>query len=196
MAFMVDPNAPTTGGGGGKRRPEVRPGKKLVWCADIEYGKSNAGNDKIDTRWCVVDDPEGGSDVRGLFYDTLTLSDRAAWRVQQLAKALGQTAPWDAMDFEATWGVLTRRPVWVTLVNDTYNGKTRVKVQEFSLYGGEVTDAMEDIINEAEQWCREGKKKRAASGGGGAAGGGAPYTGGGAYGGGGAAVEQDEDIPF
>jgi hypothetical protein len=194
MAFMVDPNAPSTGGGGGgKRRPEVRAGKKLVWCADIEYGRSNAGNDKIDTRWCVVDDPEGGADLRGLFYDTLTLSERAAWRVQQLAKALGQTAPWDAMDPEATWAVLTRRPVWVTLVPDTYNGKTRVKVQEFSLYGGEVTEAMEDIINEAEQWCREGKAKRAANGGGGRGGAqtqGTPYTGSGGH------VEQDEDIPF
>jgi hypothetical protein len=189
MSFMVDPSAPATGGGGGKRRPDVRPGRKLVWCADIEYGKSNAGNDKIDTRWCVVDDPEGsGADVRGLFYDTLTLTQRAAWRVQQLAKALGQTAPWDALDGEATWSVLTRRPVWVTLAEETYNGKTRVKVQEFALFGGEVTEAMEDTINEAEQWCREGKAKRAAGGGGG----GRPAPGGGAGGG----YPQDEDIPF
>jgi hypothetical protein len=186
MSFMVDPSAPATGGGGGKRRPDVRPGRKLVWCADIEYGKSNAGNDKIDTRWCVVDDPEGsGADVRGLFYDTLTLTQRAAWRVQQLAKALGQTAPWDALDGEATWSVLTRRPVWVTLAEETYNGKTRVKVQEFGFYGGEVTEAMEDTINDAEKWCREGKNKRAAAGGGS----GAVAQAAGGY-------AQDEDIPF
>lgn len=184
MSFVIDPNAPQQGGGGGgKRRPEVRPGKKLVWAADIEYGKSNSGNDKIDVRWCVVDDPDGGQDVRGLFYDTLTLTARAAWRVQQLAKALGQTAPWDALDAEATWGVLTRRPVWVTLTEETYNGKTRVKVQEFSRFGDEVNDAMEDTINEAEQWCREGKAKRAANGGG------RPATTQGA-------APQDEDIPF
>ena len=189
--MIIDPNAPNTGGGGGKRRPEVRAGKKLVWAAALEYGTSNANNKKFDVRWVVVEDPDGGTDVRGLFYDTYTLTQAAAWRVQALAKAVGQRTSWDAANADATWQVISRCPVWVTLVPETYNGKTRVKVSEVSLFGGEISEAMEDIVNEAEQWCRDGVAKRRQQGG--AAGGASAYN---AQPGGGLPDIEDGDIPF
>ena len=179
MSFIINPDAPS-GGGGGKRRPEARAGKKLLWAASIEYGKSNAGNDKIDVRWVVVDDPDGGTDTTAFVWDTFTLTEKAAWRLQNLARALEQRTSWDASDEDATWGIVSRVPVWAELVADTYNGKTRMKVNSYTVFGGEVTDEMEAMVNEAEAWCRAGKAKNAGRSGGSAA----------------AGVAQDEDIPF
>lgn len=190
MAFTINPNDADAAGNGGNRgssnrRPDVRAGQKHAALVGMTYGESRAGNVKIDTCWMVVDDPDGGTDVRGLLFDTFTLTQRAAWKLQQVAQALGQRASWDAEDEEATWKVLSQRPVLVEVAMEPkYNGDgERAAVQRYSTSSVSVDDAMDAQLGEAERWYTEWRKKK---------------TGGGrtSRSGGGGAAYQTDDIPF
>lgn len=192
MAFTINPNdagAAGSGGSGGSsnRRPDVRAGQKHVALVGMSYGESRAGNVKIDTCWMVVDDPDGGSDVRALLFDTFTLTQAAAWKLQQVAQALGQRASWDAEDEEATWKVLSQRPVLVEVAMEPkWNGDgERAAAQRYSTSSVTVDDAMDAQLGEAERWYTEWRKKKA--------GGGRQSR---SRSGGGGAAYQTDDIPF
>jgi len=191
MAFTIDPNEADNGagrsGGGGNRRPDVRPGQKHVALVGMAYGESRAGNVKIDTCWMVVDDPDGGTDVRGLLFDTFTLTQRAVWKLQQVAQALGQRASWDAEDEEETWKVLSQRPVLVEVAMEPkWNSDgERPAVERYATSSVQVDDAMDQQLGEAERWYTDWQAKRASGGGGGRS-----VRAGGGYAG------NDSDIPF
>ena len=191
MAFEINPNAADNGatgngrGGGGNRRPDVRAGMKHAALVGMTYGESKAGNVKIDTCWMVINDPDGGTDVRGLLFDTFTLTARAAWKLQQVAQALGQKSSWDAEDEEATWKVLAQNPVLTEVAMEPkWNGDgERAAVQRYSMSDVEVDEACGAQLEEAEEWHADWRKKRST----GSTGSSAAATGG-AY--------ANSDIPF
>jgi hypothetical protein len=162
MSFVVDPSAYQQKGGG---RPNVRDGKKLLWLCGLKYGTSMAGNTKIQVCYVVVEDPDGGQDVNALVWDTFTLTDRAAWKLQQYAHALKLQSSWDALDQEETWEALQKRPVWGTVATEPKrNGEgTMGRVERYSPWGGEVDDKHESAVTEAEAWYRNWVKKGSSS---------------------------------
>lgn len=197
MAFTIDPGAAGAGdngkrsAAGGNRRPDVRAGMKHAALVGMTYGESRAGNAKIDVCWMVVDDPDGGTDVRGLLFDTFTLTQRAAWKLQQVAQALGQRSSWDAEDEDATWKVLSQRAVQIEVAMEPkYNGDgERAAVQRYSTSSVQLDDAMDAQLGEAEKWYTEWKAKRAG-------GSSRSSRSGAAYGGAAADSYDTGDIPF
>lgn len=172
MALMIDPNAEPKEGGG-NRRPDCRAGQKILWLAGMKYGTSRSGNAKIDTCWAVVGDPDGGKDEGAIVFCTFTLTQRAAWKIAQVARATGAGSSFDAEDAEATWNALSARPVEAKVeLKPKYSGEgTRPEIARFERFTGESDDAMEAIVNKIEEWYNEWSSKQP-----------------------GAAV--DEDIPF
>ena len=190
MAFTINPNDAAAGGNGGtrsssNRRPDVRAGRKHVALVGMTYGTSRAGNAKIDACFMVVDDPDGGVDVRALVWDTFTLTQAAAWKLQQVAQAVGQRASWDAEDEDATWKVLSQRPVLVEVAMEPkYSGQgERAAVQRYGPSAVELAGEIDQQLGEAEKWYAEWSKSRA--GGGGRSGGSSA-----------SAAFQSDDIPF
>ena len=182
MSFSIDPTAYDPEKGGGSSRPDVRPGKKLLWCAGIKYGKSMAGNTKIDACFVVADDPKGGLDNGALVWDTFTLTQRAAWKLQQAAQAMKCKQAFNAEDKDETWDVFRECPVWADIrVVPKHNGDgTRGEVQRYTRWDGNPSDAMVALVEAADKWYREwtgrqsGTARRSVS----------------------AAPPQDDDIPF
>jgi hypothetical protein len=158
MAFMIDPGQGNSTEGASQRtsRPDVRAGRKVLWAAGIQYGTSRAGNKKVDVCWVVVDDPDGGHDVGALVWDTLALTQSALWKVQILARAVGQKTSWDAENEEAMWEVVSRRPIVAEIeIEPKYSGEgTRGKVAKMHPFGGEPTDEQEKVAVEGEEWHR------------------------------------------
>lgn len=195
MAFEVNPEGYQDKGG--PRRPDVRAGEKLLWLAGLQFGKSQAGNVKIDACFVVVGDNDGGTDVGGLVWTNFTLTQTAAWKLQQVSVALQQRGSWNAEDPKEAWEVLSKRPVIADIsVQPKHSGDgTRPNIERFKVFGGDISEGMEATVNAAEQWYTEWKAKKAQGGGGRATGGG---YGGGGYGGGrgGGYGGHDDGIPF
>jgi hypothetical protein len=169
MAFVINPSEGENGNGGGGSdrtpRPEVKEGKKLVWAAGCNWGTSQAGNVKIGVRFVVVDDPPDGTDVRGYVWETFTLTQSAAWKLQSMARAVGQKEPWDAEDQDETNSVITHAPVWVTISQEKGNdGVVRPRIDgSFTTFAGELTDAMEKVVVEAEEHHNSANKMKGGS---------------------------------
>lgn len=192
MAFTINPSEYTaSGGGGGNRRPDVRDGQKVLWLAGIKLGQTRNGDGKIDACFVVVADPDGGSDVRGLVWETFPLTQRAAWKLQQVSQALGQRASWTADDPDAAWEVLSRRPVLADVRTEPKRSGdgTVAVVGRFHPFTEEVTEDMESIATEAEGWHRDWSRKRDGYG---SSSQGSGYSSGGGY----APSQQGDDIPF
>jgi len=187
MAFEVNPEGYEDKGG--PRRPDVRAGEKLLWLAGMTFGKSQNDNVKIDACYVVVGDNDGGQDVGGLVWTNFTLTQTAAWKLQQVSVALQQRGSWNAENPKEAWDVLSKRPVIADIsVQPKHSGDgTRPNIERFKPYGGDVTEGMEAVVNAAEGWYTEWSRKKAQGGGGRSAG----PTGG--YGGG---APADDGIPF
>lgn len=184
MGFSVNPNEYNDS----QRRPDVRSGDKLLWLIGMKYGTTQRNDPKIDACYvCVADNAAEGSDVGGLVWDTFTLSQAAAWKLQQVSVALGQKSSWDAEDRKEAWEVLSKRPVVATIYTKpkrTGDG-TRANVERFKLFGGDITEEMERVVNEGERWYVEWSRKQSH---GGSGSGRARASSGGGYG--------NDDIPF
>jgi hypothetical protein len=166
MAFTINP---TNGDAGGtpspSRRPTLTPGSRTMWICGVDFGTSQAGNAKIDVRLVCVDDGGDGSEIGAYTWDTFTLTDAAAWRMAQAARALHQSDQFDAEDKAVVDEILRRRPMVVELVEETWNGKTRVRPAgvAYQPHQGEIPDAWEDTVQAGEEWHEGGKAKRSGS---------------------------------
>jgi|7_EtaG_2_1085326.scaffolds.fasta_scaffold00045_22 hypothetical protein len=160
MALIINPTEEGNSGGGGERRPKVRAGSKVLWAAGTKWGESKAGNVKIDVRFLCVEDPDGGKDVGGFIWDTFTLTERAAWKLSQFARAANVGEPWDAEDETATDNVLMSSPIMVQCEDEAgLDGAMRVRCQRYSTWGGEITDEMEAMLAKAEDFHMQGQIK-------------------------------------
>lgn len=179
MSFTINPGN-DSGGGGGSRH--VRAGRKLLWAAGVDFGTSKAGNDKIDVRFVCVQDPDGGTDVGAQVWETFSLTQRAAWKIEKFAKAVNQMEPISSDDKDAIADMLIARPVWSEVTMETRtNGDERPRPNDYAAYEGEISDSMDAQVREMEAWHIKGKER----------------FGGGAGGGGNARpVGTDDDIPF
>ena len=159
MGFVIDPSKEDSneGGGSSTRRPDVRAGDKVLMCAGIKYGTSQKGNPKIDVCWVCVEDPDGGQDVSGLVWDTFTLTEAAAWRLQQAAKALGQTAAWDAEDKSTTLDVFMAGPVKaeIRIVPKWSGDGNKADVAKYFSWSGNNISDLDPIAIAAENWYKE-----------------------------------------
>jgi len=172
MAFMVQPDGADGSGENGERgprRPDCRAGAKVLAFCGMMYGKSAAGNDKIDACWVVIDDPDGGQDVGALVFDTFTLTERAVWKLQQVSGALGQQSSWDVEDQKATWEVFAQAPVKATIkIEPKYSGDgTRPSVDRYSRSAFKITKEVDELIANTEKWYSDWKKKKQQQSGGG-----------------------------
>ena len=184
MAFTINPKDDENNTGGGTSRPILTAGKRTMWVCGVDFGTSRAGNKKIDVRMVCVDDMEkDGAEVGAYCWDTFTLTQAAAWRLGQAARALGQRDQFDAENEELMDEILRRSPVVVSLEGEEYNGKTKVRPQHYAAHQGEIPETWEDAVEKGEKWHEDGKRKRA-SGGSGGGGGLAPVA------------PSDDEIPF
>lgn len=189
MAFIIEPDQDGgnngSGGGGKKRRPDVRPGKKTLAIIGMEYGTSRAGNPKIDTCWVVIEDPDGGTDVGAIVFDSYALTQRAAWKVQQVAGAVGQKTSWDAEDPDETWKVFSQAPVTAEIkMEPKWNGDgEKASIDRYSRSSFEITEQVDAMIVETEGWYNEWSAKKKKGGGS------RPSSGGGSN-------YVEDDIPF
>lgn len=167
MAFMIDPNEGNSSSG--SARPDVRAGRKIVACAGIEYGTTMAGNPKWSTTWVVVHDPDGGQDVGALFWETLPLTQSAAWKIRIIAQALGQRTSWNAEVKKEMWEVLSRRCVSVDMeleesrsgrTDDQGNPKMDPRVKRWNHSAFTVDDESQRVIDDARTWYRGWSEKR------------------------------------
>jgi len=159
MALIINPTE-EGGSSGGERRPKVRAGSKVLWAAGTKWGESKAGNVKVDVRFLCVEDPDGGTDVGGFIWDTFTLTERAAWKLSQFARAAGTNEPWDAEDESATDNVIMSAPIMVQCEDEpALDGAMRVRCQRYSIWGGDITDEMEEMLGKAEEFHTQGQAK-------------------------------------
>ncbi len=165
MAFMIDPNQDSGGGGGAPAT--VTPGTKTLWICGVDFGTARSGNKKIDVRLVCVDDGGDGSEVGGYVWDTFTLTQSAAWRLQNCTRALGQADQFDAEDQELMAEILTRQPLVVDLEEEEFNDRKKVRPMRYHAHEGEIPEEWENRVERAEEYHEAGKAKRMASAGGG-----------------------------
>lgn len=194
MAFMVDPSG-GDGGGGGGTRPDVRAGRKVLGLAGMEWGTTQGGHPKWSVCYVVAHDPDGGMDVGALLWDTLVLTEKAAWKLRIVASSVGQTKPWQADDRQQMFDVLNKS-LFCADISVVDNGRTDrdgrtkmdVEIDKRYPWPNDATDEQRQTVLAAQKWHREWLSKR--SGGGSRSAGvtsaGEPSWGGGA----------DADIPF
>ena len=171
MAFIIEPDGQNGGGAGGgeggqSRRPDCRAGSKTLAVCGMTYGQSKAGNDKIDVCWIVIEDPDGGHDVGALVFDTFTLTQRAAWKLQQVSGALGQKASWDVEDQDATWKVLSQSPVKAAVkMEPKWNGDgEKPAIERYSRSSTKISKELDKLIEDAERWYVAWQKKKQGGG--------------------------------
>jgi len=159
MALMINP-VDENAGGAVQRRPEIRAGQKVLWAAGTKWGESRAGNVKIDVRFVCVDDPDGGTDVGAFIWDTFTLTERAAWKLAQFARASGVQEPWDAENQQATDNILTATPILVDCEPETRDdGSVKMRCQRYKSWSGDITENMESLVADAEDFHLKGIAK-------------------------------------
>ena len=163
MAFTVDPNQ-EPGSAGASNIPKLTPGTRTMWVCGVDFGQARSGNKKIDVRLVCVDDDKEGAEVGAYCWDTFTLTQAAAWKLGQVARALGQTDQFDAEDETLMDEILRRSPLIVDLEEHEYNGNKKVKVSRYSAHTGEIPEAWEDTVQRGEEWHEGGKKKSSGGG--------------------------------
>ena len=169
MAFVINPNEGDSGGSGAAPRPDVRAGRKILSCVGITGGTTQGGNPKWSTTWVVVQDPDGGQDVGALVFETLTLTERAAWKIRIIAQAVGQSASWNAEDQEAMYKVLSRAPVVAKIeLAESRTGRTdrdgnvrmEAEVKGWYRYSGSLTDDERTVIRDGQSWYKAWRAKK------------------------------------
>lgn len=175
MAFMIDPTEGESANS--VARPEVREGKKVLACAGIEFGQTMSGNPKWSTTWVVIRDPQGGDDVGALIWETLPLTQSAAWKIRIIAQAVGQSSSWDAEDHKEMFDVLTKAPILADIVlepshsgrtDDAGNIKMDAKVKRWNRLLGAAARLSKDeqeVLEDAQNWYRAWQKKKNGDGG-------------------------------
>jgi len=158
MGFTVNPDDYE----GGNRRPDMRAGRKILVLAGLSHGTSQAGNAKIDACWVCVYDPDGGVDVGALAFCNFTLTQSAAWKLQQVSRAVQQRSSWDAEDARESFDVLSRRPVSAEItVEPKWSGDgMRPEIGAFSAYSGELSDDMRKTAEDAQSWYRDWRSRK------------------------------------
>ena len=161
MSLIINPSDEADSG---SSRPTLTPGRRTMWVCGVDFGTSQAGNKKIDVRLVCVDDGGTGSEVGAYCWDTFTLTQAAAWRLGQAARALGQTEQFEAEDQSVMEDMLRRCPLVVDLEDETYNDKTKLRPKLYTLHTGAIPEAWEDIVQKGEEWHEGGKKMRSGGG--------------------------------
>lgn len=109
----------------------VAKGDYEVTVHNYEMGVSAAGNNKIDVDYEIrsdVNQPHQGQKIQ---YDTFTITDKAKWRLQSIAKAAQFP---DGMSFSSykEWAdTLIGKHLVITVGHREYNGKTYPEVTGF-----------------------------------------------------------------
>lgn len=157
MAFNIDPTAEEQNT---RNIPQLSEGTKIMWICGVDFGVSQSGNKKIDVRLVCVDDMKDGTEVGAYCWDTFVLTQAAAWRIGQAARALGQTDQFDAEDPEIMDEILRRMPVKVAIQAEKYNEKTKMRPKNYTRIEGEIPEEWEDTVQRGEEWHEGGKIKR------------------------------------
>ena len=161
MSLKIDPNAPDDGGGF-NTPPWLTAGQHVVWAADIAYSDSQNGDRVLEVLFACVDGPQAGARMYERFY----LTQRAAWKIRKMARALGCTTAFDAFIESETREVMCARPVRVNVTTwQTNKGDDRPQVDRgsFERFDGEVTEQMESYVVRLEDYAAELKKKQRGS---------------------------------
>ena len=167
MAFMINPQEGDNGGGAA--RPDVREGRKVLACVGMEGGTTQGGNPKWSTTWVVVRDPDGGQDVGALVWETLTLTQAAAWKIRIIAQALGQSSSWHADDREEMWKVLSRGAVMGEIVlEQSRSGRTDrdgnvrmdARINRWHRTSQDFSDEEKQVVRDGRSWYRSWQEKR------------------------------------
>lgn len=154
MAFVVNPKQ---GASQGKSRPKVRPGNKVMAAAGIVKGTTSGGYDKWTVCFVVIEDPDGGQDVGALVWDSLILTEKSVWKLEILADAVGQNAPWDAEKRNEMWDVVSKSPVLCGIeMEQKWDGSGEEgRIKTTNKWSGEITEEMQKVISGARSWHRE-----------------------------------------
>ena len=154
MSLNIDPNQQEESNGGGAPSYATA-GRKLLWASGIKWGQSQAGNTKVEVRFAVVD----GDEINCQVWDTFTLTQRAAWKIGQFAKAAKQTSAFDAEDREAMDEVLARRPVYADIeMEEKPSGGTRPRIIRYAAYDGDISETMDEAAQRMEEYHAKGQQ--------------------------------------
>jgi hypothetical protein len=173
MALNVNPE--TDGGAGGAGHPKCTAGRKVVAVIGINMGMSMNNNPKADVHMTCLLDLEQGNEEGNDCWDTLTLTEKAKWKIANYAKAAGYNQPFDASNKQQLLDALSNRPFVVTLKESHYrkDGEDKVsfKVEDIAEYDGDIDDAWGElaeagVARHAEQVKRAAEKNKGGGGGG------------------------------
>lgn len=116
-------------------------GVHIAKVKSIEEGTSSAGNDTLSVKFQVIK----GSSTGAVVYDTITLVDKAKWRLKQFLVALGMKADGKiVLDLDALEG----KTCQISVFHEVYEGKQKSKVSEYLKLP--VTDDDDDFEDEEE----------------------------------------------
>ena len=140
-------------GSGGGERKQISIGRKLLAAVGFERYSSRNGNPMISVRFICLQDYEGGVDDRAEVYENFTLTERAYWRIVGFARALGYPDAFDPDVDEDISSLLTHGYVEANIQMDTWQGKERPKIDQFSRAGSVSEDP------EWKTWIEEGEER-------------------------------------
>jgi hypothetical protein len=127
----VDPNDEKHNGSGAKT-PQCGEGRKLLACVGFERYTAGTGTPMIGARFVCLKDYEGNGDEKAIAYENFTNTEKAMFRLVNFARSAGHHEPFDSDDDDDLKAVLEAGYVEAELITETWNGKDRIKVREFS----------------------------------------------------------------
>jgi hypothetical protein len=188
MALMVNPEQDA----GGFRN--VRPGRKLMHGVGANRWVASTGTPMLTLGFVVLRDAaEGGDDSGLIVMERFAVTAAALFRLADWALATQFRDTFNAESDEDIKRILAHGPVVAKLGEETYKGETRIKVDEWAQYTGDVDPGWDAKVLLGEQEFAKIMQRMADKR---ANGGGAPPSGGsggGTYSGGGT---PDDRIPF
>jgi hypothetical protein len=141
MKLMIDPE-------GGEVKLEA--GRKIAIGVGTNRWESQGGTSMLSVAFVILHSEK--KDVGALHVERFALTESASWKIGKWAGASGYLQRFDVFNDDEVNNVLASGPVMLTLIEDNYGDKERLKVGSFDRYNhsGEMSDAWETLISQGE----------------------------------------------
>jgi hypothetical protein len=154
--------------GGSSGHPKVTAGVKVMCVIGMYMSRSQAKNPVANVHLTCLEDRANNGEESYDLWESLTLTQRAMWKVANFALAVGHTEPFDVLNEDKLREVLMSNPVVVTVVMEKdRKGNPRPKAFKVEAYEGEVSTEWDAIAKEGEQRHQEMRQRMLEKGNGG-----------------------------
>ncbi len=129
--------------------PQIDPsaGKKIAYAVG-HNSFPGVNGPVVSIAFTVVHSKEG--DVGALHVERFQVTEKSIWRLAALAGAVGYSEAFDPTVDEDLEAVFATGPLVIDLQENTYNGRTRLEIKNFSAWRGDKSEKWQGIVTGGE----------------------------------------------